>query len=332
MRHSAMALALGLALILTSFGQAAAAAEAMKLKLIFSTPYSTNYTPFIVAKDMGLFAKEGLETEEVFVSGDANATRAVITGAGDVALTGPVNLISAIENGAKLKSIGAWQHIPDYEVVASPSIKSMNDLVDKTFAASGPSGLPQVLPVMLFKKLGVPSDRAKFVSIGGHSARLQAVIAGKADAALVNSITAAVGIKNGTVHIVVSVAEHFPKLGYQALVVRDEDLANPAKRRAFEALMTASIQGARFTAAYPEKAAELLHARVKDIDPGMIKDVVKHLTAQKLWAVNGGLDPEITAFTAELAAQTGEIKTVVKHEQVMDDSINQAVLKKLGKQ
>jgi ABC-type nitrate/sulfonate/bicarbonate transport system substrate-binding protein len=60
----------------------------MKLKLIFSTPYSTNYTPYIVAKDLGFFQKEGLETEEVFVNGDANATRAVITNAGDVALTG----------------------------------------------------------------------------------------------------------------------------------------------------------------------------------------------------------------------------------------------------
>lgn len=332
MRHWAIRPAFGLALVFAMSGQVAAAADAMKLKLIFATPYSTNYTPFIVAKDAGLFAKEGLETEEVFVSGDANATRAVISGAGDVALTGPVNLIAAVENGAKLKSIGSWQPVPDYEVVASLSIKSMNDLADKTFAASGPSGLPQVLPVMLFKKLGVQSDRVKFVSIGGHSARLQAVIAGKADAALVNSITAATGVKNGTVHIVASVADHFPKLGYQALVVREEDLANPAKRKAFEALMSGSIQGARFTAANPEKAAELLHARAKDLDLAMVKDVVKRLTEQKLWAVNGGLDPEITAFTAELASQMGDIRAVVKHEQVMDDSINQAVLKKLGKQ
>jgi ABC-type phosphate/phosphonate transport system substrate-binding protein len=111
----------------------------------------------------------------------------------------------------------------------------MKDLADKTFAASGPSGLPQVLPTMLFKKLGIPSNKVRFVSVGGHAARLQTVIAGKADAALVNSITAATGIKNGSVHSITSIAEHFPKLGYQALVVRTQDLADPAKRKAFEA-------------------------------------------------------------------------------------------------
>lgn len=322
---------IGVAIALTMLCGSAWAADMMKLRLIFATPYSTNYTPFIIAKDLGYFQKEGLEVEEIFVNGDANATRALITGAGDVALTGPVNVFSALENGAQIKSIGAWQSIPDYEVVAPPAIKSMKDLADKTFAASGPSGLPQVLPVMLFKTLGVPSDRVKFVSVGGHAARLQAVIAGKADAALVNSITAATGVKNGTVHIVTSVSEHFPKLGYQALAVRTQDLSDPAKRRAFEALMYGSMLGARFIMKDPDKAADVLQARLNSPDPALVKMVIKDLTKQKLWGVNGGLDRETTDFTVKLASEMGEIKTQFKHEQVADDSINDAVLKKLGK-
>ena len=324
-------LAYGIALGLIVLGKSSLAAEPMKLKVIFSTPYSTNYTPFLVALDLGYFKQEGLEVETTFVNGDANATRAVITGAGDVALTGPVNLFTAVENGAQIKSIGAWQPIPDYEVVAPPAIKSMKDLADKTFAASGPSGLPQVLPVMLFKKLGIPADRVKFVSIGGHAARLQTVIAGKADAALVNSITAATGIKNGTVHSVTSVAEHFPKLGYQALVVRTPDLSDPSKRKAFEALMHGSILGARFIMKDPDKAAEIVHAHVDSLDPALVKTVIRELTKQKLWGVNGGLDREITDFTVKLSLDMGELKTPLRHEQVMDDSINDAVLKKLGR-
>src|SRR4051812_33870406 len=121
-------LACGIGLGLMVLGSAAVAADTMKLRLIFATPYSTNYTPFIVARDLGYFKQEGLEVEEVFVNGDANATRAIITGAGDVALTGPVNVFNAVENGAQVKSIGAWQTIPDYEVVAPPAIKSMKDL------------------------------------------------------------------------------------------------------------------------------------------------------------------------------------------------------------
>lgn len=323
--------AFGIALGWVAIGGCAWAAEPMKLRLIFSTPFSTNYTPYIVARDLGYFQKAGLEVEEVFVNGDANATRAIITNAGDVALTGPVNVFSAVENGAQIKSIGAWQPIPDYEVVAPLATKSMKDLADKTFAASGPSGLPQILPIMLFKKLGVPSDHVKFVSIGGHAARLQAVIANKADAALVNSITAATGIKNGTVHSIATVAEHFPLLGYQALVVRTQDLSDPAKRKAYEALMEGSMLGARFIMKNPDKAAELLHARVDSLDLGLVRTVIRQLTEQKLWGVNGGLDRNITDFTVKLAFDMGEIKTQLKHEQVMDDSINDAVLKKIGR-
>lgn len=306
-------------------------AQDMQVKLIFSTPYSTNYTPFVVAKDTGIFKRLRLETEEVFVNGDANATRAVITGAGDVALTGPVNVFTAVENGAKVKSIGSWQTVPDYEIVATPAIKTVNDLATKTFAASGPSGLPQVLPIMLFKKLGVPHDKARFVSIGGHSARLQAVIAGKADAALVNTITAATGVKNGTVHIVASAVEYFPNLGYQALLVREEDLSNPAKRKALEALMEGSMLGARFAANDPDKAADILQVRVKDLDAALVKDVIRRLTTQKLWGVNGGLDPQVTEFTSQLATEMGEVKTAFKHAQFADDSINDAVLRRIGK-
>ena len=59
--------------------------------------------------------------------------------------------------------------------------------------------------------------------------------------------------------------------------------------------------------------------------------MIRELTKQKLWGVNGGLDREITDFTVKLSLEMGELKTPLKHEQVMDDSINDAVLKKLGK-
>jgi hypothetical protein len=81
----------------------------------------------------------------------------------------------------------------------------------------------------------------------------------------------------------------------------------------------------------PDKAAEVLQARLNSPDPALVKMVIKDLTKQKLWGVNGGLDRETTDFTVKLASEMGEIKTQFKHEQVADDSINDAVLKKLGK-
>ena len=45
---------IGVAIALTMLCGSAWAADMMKLRLIFATPYSTNYTPFIIAKDLGL--------------------------------------------------------------------------------------------------------------------------------------------------------------------------------------------------------------------------------------------------------------------------------------
>jgi 23S rRNA pseudouridine1911/1915/1917 synthase len=77
---------------------------------------------------------------------------------------------------------------------------------------------------MLFKKLGIPVDRVRFVSVGGHSARLQAVVAGKAEAAIVNEVTGLIGERTGHVHIVASVREHFPLLGYIVLVAKTAEV------------------------------------------------------------------------------------------------------------
>ncbi len=308
-----------------------AQAQESKLKISFASPYATYCSPYLIAKDFGWFRDAELNTEDIILNGDANATRALVTGASDIAMTGPLNVFNAIENGATIKWIGSWQAPVDYVVVASNSVTSLEQLQDKTFASSGPSGLPQVLPQMLLKKLGVPTDRLKFVSIGGHSARLQAVLAGKADAAIVNELTGLIGEKSGGVHILASIPEIFPRLGYTVLAVRDADIADPQKRKAFEILMDGSIRGARFVQQNPEKAAEILQKYLKDIDLSLLTSVLKKLGEQKVWPVNGGLDNEVTTFTAKLEYDLGETKTLFTPEQVTDDSAVKAVLAREGR-
>jgi NitT/TauT family transport system substrate-binding protein len=328
MRRFVIALGVIVGLIVSA---GTAGAENLKLRISFASPYATYCAPYLIAKDFGWFRDAGLDTEDVILNGDANATRALVTGASDLAMTGPLNVFNAIESGAAIKWIGSWQTSVDYVVVANKSITSMAELQDKTFASSGPSGLPQVLPIMLFKKLGVPTEHVKFVAVGGHSARLQAVMAGKADASIVNEITALIGEKNGAVRILASVPEHFPHLGYIVLAAKNADIADPDKRKAFEILMSGSIRGARFIAQNPEKAAEILQKYLKDVDLELLTRVLKSLNTQRVWPVNGGVDPEVTNFTAKLEYELGETKTLFEPGQVSDDSVVKAVLAREGR-
>ncbi len=322
---------LGLLALLCAALPSAASAEPLKLKISFASPYSTYTAPYLIAKDSGWFKQDGLELEDVILNGDANATRALVSGAADVAMTGPLNVFNAVENGAPIKWIGSWQATVDYVVVAADRIKSLQELQDKTFASSGPSGLPQVLPVMLFKKLGIPSDHVKFVAVGGHAARLQAVLAGKADASIVNELTGQIGERSGHAHVLTSVADHFPLLGYTVLATRTPELADAQKRRAFETLMRGSIRGARFIMQKPEEVAQILQKYLKDIDPALLLAVVKRLNQQNMWPVDGGIDPKVTEFTAKLEYDLGETKTLFTPEQVSNDSIVAQVLAHEGR-
>jgi NitT/TauT family transport system substrate-binding protein len=307
-----------------------AAEDIDKIKIAFASPYATYCAPYLVAKELGWFKELGLETEDIILTNDANATRALITGASDVAMTGPLNVFNAIENGAAIKWIGSWQTSADYVVVTSPSIHELSELQGKTFASSGPSGLPQALPIMLLKKLGVPTDKIKFVAVGGHSARLQAVMAGKADAALVNEITGITGEKLGAVHILTTVQKYFPHLGYIVLAVRTEDISAPSKRSAFEKLMAGSIRGARFIMKNPEQSAQLLQKYLKDVDKDLIVKVLQNLNEQNVWPIDGGLDPEVTEFTSQLEYDLGETKRVYSVGEVTDGTAVAAALRKEG--
>ena len=68
-------------------------------------------------------------------------------------------------------------------VLAKDKGDKLADLAGKTFASSGPGALPDQLPRMVMRKYGIDESTARFVQVGGHAARLQAVIGGRADSA-----------------------------------------------------------------------------------------------------------------------------------------------------
>src|SRR5207245_404606 len=83
---------------------------------------------------------------------------------------------------------------------------------------------------------GTDESTARFVQVGGHAARLQAVIGGRADATLVNTVTALKGVQDGKVTVLTKLSTEFPGLGYVWNVVRADALAKPELAAAFQTL------------------------------------------------------------------------------------------------
>ena len=307
----------------------AAPARAGKIKMVFPGPVTTFSLPYLVAQKKGWLGE--LQVEDVHVTGDPNAMRVLLSGNADIGLIGTLNVLASIHAGANIRAIHSWQPIGDYSIVlAKGKGTTLADLSGKTFASSGPGGMPDQLPRLIMRKHGFDESTTRFVQVGGHAARLQAVIGGRADATLVNTVTALKGVQDGKVTILTRVSEEFPGLGYIWNVVRAESLNKPELDAAFQTTTDIGIRGSRFIMANPDEAAAILHERLPDLDLPFLKAVVRDLNSENLWGVNGGLDPKIEEFTAELNMKLGNLPVAVPAKDVLESRFVEAALKNFG--
>jgi ABC-type nitrate/sulfonate/bicarbonate transport system substrate-binding protein len=306
----------------------ASAAGAAKIKMVFPGPVTTFSLPYLVAQKQGWM--EGLEVEDVHVTGDANAMRVLLSGNADIGLIGTLNVLASIHAGAGIRAVHSWQPIGDYSLVlATGKGTKLADLAGKTFASSGPGGLPDQLPRLIMRKHGIDESSTRFVQVGGHAARLLAVIGGRADATLVNTVTALKGVQEGKVTVVARLSAEFPGLGYVWNVVRSEALDKLGD--AFQTMTDIGIKGSRFIMANPDAAAAILHERLPDLDLPFLKAVVRDLNGENVWGVNGGLDPAVEEFTADLNMKLGNLPVAPPAKDVLEPRFVDRALAKLGR-
>lgn len=308
------------------FGAPAAADTASpKLKMVFSSSSATLVLPLYVGQKKGW-----LDVEPTFVSGDANAVRALLSGTADIAIVGDFNVYAAIGQGAKIKAISSWQSINDYNLIVSDKIQRLQDLSGKVFAGTGPGGPPEEFSKMLFKKHGVGGVQYIAVS-GGHANILQALIAGRADGGLVNTLTAVQGVNGGKVKVLTAMAQEYPELGYCYNIVREETLADPARKAQLLQFALGGIEAVRFIADHPDEAADILRERVPDLDPAVARDVVRKLSKDKVWGINGGIELPAVEATLDVFRKTGMLKGNVTAAQVVDAEFVNPAVARLGK-
>jgi len=310
----------------------AGAQQKLKIRLVMPTTVTTFLLPYVVPKDQGWYQKLGLEVEEIFVNGDSTALRSVLSGGADLSIVGPPTVFQAVIEGAKIKYIGSTQPIVDYHIIGAKSVgNSLKDLAGKTFASAGPSDLTTEVPRLVLKKNGVATEGIKFLQVGGHPARLQALEAGKVQATMINTLTSLKGQQGGKINVLKRVAEDFPSLGYVMLVATDKDLADPKKRAAFEIFVKGLIYGSRFIMDNPDEASAILNKRVPDMGLDLIRPVIRELNSMKVWGHNGGVDAAVVKFTSDVSVEWGMIKQGVKAEAIIDDSLVKKALAELGR-
>jgi ABC-type nitrate/sulfonate/bicarbonate transport system substrate-binding protein len=179
-------------------------AETTKLKLCYNNTGIQTFLPRYASR-AGIFKEYGLEIEEVLFRGAPNSTAALISGEVDLCQFGVDATVSAVAAGADLAVLGAFFNRDASQLIASPDIRSPQDLKGKKVLANRPNTPTTRFTIVYLEKYGVSADEVELVDIGNGTVadRVNGVLTGNASATLVTSpVDAARAVQQGAVVLI----------------------------------------------------------------------------------------------------------------------------------
>ncbi len=183
MRQILLTVFLGVLTLLVYRGEPYAAEN---IRIVYS---SVNPHALLVsmAEKRGLYAKYGLTSTIVYVSGGSTAIQAMVSGDVDLAqLTGPPG-VAANLRGADLVYFAMTDDRMGYQLVTRPEIKSASELKGKRFAISRFASSADFGARALLRRLGVDPKDVTILQIGNEADRLAALRSGSVDGSVFNA-------------------------------------------------------------------------------------------------------------------------------------------------
>lgn len=145
-----------------------------KLLAAYISDSPSSSVPMWIAKETGLFKKYGLDMDLVFIDSSTRGIQALL--AGDLSFTEAVGT-SAINGkmaGGNIAIVNGLVNTLPYYIVGSPAIKSPEDLKGRTAAVHIPGTAADFALRLALKRVGIPYNQIKAITVGGGPARIMA--------------------------------------------------------------------------------------------------------------------------------------------------------------
>jgi NitT/TauT family transport system substrate-binding protein len=159
---------------------------------------SADQLPAWVAKEAGIFAKNGLEVQLIFFTGGTTAILALVSG--DVPITqvsGPA-LVNSAFAGSDAVFVAAGITSLNYVLIGKPGIKSAEQLKGGTVAISRFGSATDTIARFALRKIGLtPGKEVTLVQVGSGPDRLSAALTSRVTAAVINPPSSFIGEKKG---------------------------------------------------------------------------------------------------------------------------------------
>ncbi len=189
-----------ISMVCLGIGPSIASAQTLKKIRIGYPSLSFRQSNVWVAKEVGLFAKHGLEVEPIFLRGGQMATQALV--AGDPPIVNIGTVVQASLQGYNLVLVAAVETQYDQIVFARKGINKLEDLKGKKFGISGYGSATHNAANILFQHLNLEVNKdVALVPAGPDAERLGAMMASRIDATFFTSSAAAPARKQGFVEL-----------------------------------------------------------------------------------------------------------------------------------
>src|SRR5215469_8770136 len=142
--------------------------------------------PIYLGDDAGIFKKQGLNLELVFIPGGSLSLQALIGKSLDLLLPGGPPVLNAYLQGAKIKIIGGVVNLLPYTFVVTTGIRTAEQVKGKKIGISRfGSNTDYVVRIALNQFALAPND-VQIIQVGGSQARLVALKSGTIQATVLS--------------------------------------------------------------------------------------------------------------------------------------------------
>jgi NitT/TauT family transport system substrate-binding protein len=188
-----------------------AAMAADKLVGIHSARTMSQSMPWI-AEEVGLFKKYDLDFQLVFISSAAMVTAAMLSGDGEVAITGGESITRAFTQGVtELIFIASAKNTLTHSILGRPEIKSPEDLKGKKLGLTRLGSNSHYFVIQVLRKYGMSPTDLNFIQTGGQVENLAALLSGGVDAATMTGPSGGgKAVAQGFRHVVYGPDLHIP--------------------------------------------------------------------------------------------------------------------------
>jgi len=307
----------------------AANAQANKLTVgLPTTPPNIVHMPVIVARELGLYKKYGVDVQTVQLEDGVKVFRAMLAGNLDIGMSPGAVTIIGRSNGGAVKIILANSNKFEASMIVRDNVKDMADLKGKRIGIQQPGGFADINSRAVLRAAKIDPKDVSFVTIASED--VPALVADQVDTAILHVEQEMLAkSKVPTLHAIARMWELQPKTLYTPAVATEKTIAE--KSAALQAFVNANIEATRTM--YTDKAKVLpILVKFTGYPEKIVSDSFDFMVKNCIWDANSGLGAERVNFTANLMTKVGNIKEgkTPKYEEVVDADFAKKAIAQLG--